>query len=253
MGYNGLMKKILVIIILIIVVAAPIGIYLNRAYAHIYNMLGKAALRSPDTQLVYNLGSGEKSLVLDFLGDSLTAGVGTNDYDESFPYLVAQRLASNVQRVRMIDHGIPGARSAFALQTLVPQVIADKPDVIVILIGTNDIHGNIKRAEFRSNLQGIITGLKSQTSAKVYLANLPFLGNKQLFKFPYGLIFNRRTNLYNKVIAEVALQNQVELIDLHGQTLAASRQAGYYSADNFHPAAQAYKLWADIIYASLNK
>ncbi len=227
-------------------------VYLNRAYGHIYNMIGQAALKTPDKQLVYQLGAGEKQIKIDFLGDSLTAGVGVDDYKLSFPYLVAQKLAGNGQQVKLIDRGVPGARAHYVLEALVPQVITDQPDIVVILVGTNDIHGNIKRADFKNSYNQIITEIKSKTKAKIYLANLPRLGDRQLLKFPYGWYFNRRTNIFNQIISSLAAQNQATMIDLYDQTLVPGKEPAYYSADNFHPGARGYQLWADIIYAGIN-
>jgi acyl-CoA thioesterase I len=250
--YLNLKKWLILIVFLILALI----IYLNRAYAHIYQTIAAGGLKSPDASLIYNFKEPKteaKNVTLVFLGDSLIAGVGVNDYQQSFPYLVAKKLSANGLPVKLVDQGIPGARTQDVSDQLMPQVVADQPDIVVVLVGINDIHGNISLAEFKKNYSIILERLTRETKARVYAVTLPLLGSDRLLFWPYRIYFDWRTKQFNAIINEVAAINKVKVVDLYGQTKSDLEGASsYYSIDNFHPSAVGYSDWADIIYASLN-
>lgn len=241
------------LVIFLLIIAA---IYLNRAYAHVYNKIDGAALLSPDhtrTHVVLNNQEASSSLVYVALGDSLSAGVGADSYEESFPYLLAQYFAGNDRSVVLENRAVPGAKSSDLLCGLLPGAITDDPDVVTLLIGINDLHGQISLEQFRDNYDKIVKRLTTETKAKVYLINLPFIGSNQLLLPPYNYFFNQRTKQYNEIILEIAEKYSVSYIDLYLPTEELLRNSGsHYASDFFHPSAEGYKIWADLIYADLN-
>ena len=245
------------IMVMAAVLAVIIFIYLNRAYSHIYSELGQADLKPSDNVGHYVIGSSvassTRSLLYVALGDSLTAGVGTEKYEYSYPYQVAQSLAGDTRRVALEDFGIPGERTKGLLADVVPLAINEQPDVITILIGVNDIHGNISAAVFRSNYDSILSRLTKETKAKIYIINIPFLGASSLMLPPYQAYFDYQTKEFNSIISELAAKYKLDYIDLYTPTVGLFKKPGsQYSADLFHPSASGYKIWAKIIYDSIN-
>lgn len=239
--------------IFLLIIAA---IYLNRAYSYIYHKIDDAALLSPDhtrTHLVVNNETASSSLVYVALGDSLTAGVGASKYEESFPYLLAQYFAGNDRAIVLENRAVSGAKSSDLLQGLLPGAIKDDPDIVTLLIGVNDLHGQVSLAQFKDNYDKIVKRLVTETKAKIYLINLPLIGSNQLLLPPYKDLFSRQTRQYNQIIFEIAKKYSVSYIDLYLPTEELLRNSGsHYASDFFHPSAEGYKIWADLIYADLN-
>lgn len=245
-------KKYLIIILVLIALA----IYLNRAYAHIYSTLNQAHLLAPDKLGTYIIDNNNSSASLTYvaLGDSLTAGVGTTEYQESYPYLLAQKLAGKQTKVTLTNLAIPGFKTKDIIDNSLETTIASKPEVITLLVGVNDIHGNISETDFQKNYQQILAELTTKTNAQIYLINLPQIGSNQLLWPPYNYYFRWQTKNFNQIIRDLAVQYKLNYIDLDTPTAQVLKNNGpVYSADSFHPSALSYKSWAEIIYASFNK
>jgi lysophospholipase L1-like esterase len=254
---NKFLKKIgwrrggLIIFLLII-----IALYLNRSYAHIYNKIKEVDLKSSDNSqsyLVVNNNTASSSLTYVALGDSLTAGMGVTNYEESYPYLLAQYFAGNDYRINLQSRSYQGIKTAGLIKDYLPEAINDNPDIVTLLIGVNDIHGQISQKEFRQNYETILKRLTTETKAKIYVINIPFIGANNLLLPPYNYLFNLRTRQFNKIIKELADKYSVKYIDLYTPTEDLFRDNGpHYSADFFHPSAEGYKIWADLIYADIS-
>ncbi len=246
-----------VIIIFVIVLLT----YFNRSYAYIYQKIDAARLKSPDKARIYMIENDlnisnqpvKKNLVYAALGDSLTAGVGVDDYRKSYPYLLAQYFAGNDYQITLKDRAVPGAKTKDLLAGLLPGTINDNPDIVTILIGVNDIHGEISHEIFKDNYENILKRLTTETKAKIYVINIPLIGASNLLLPPYNYLFDIRTKEYNKIVQELALKYNVKYIDLYTPTESLFKTKGsHYAADFFHPSAEGYKIWADLIYANLN-
>jgi lysophospholipase L1-like esterase len=248
---NFFKKKYLIIIIPLV----AIGLYLWLAYAYIYFRIGKTALPASDTKYSYVLNTSaktEKSLVYVALGDSLTAGVGVNNYQQSYPYLLAEKLSFNYDNFIFKDFSYPGAKTNDLINNLLTPAITSQPDIVTLLIGINDIHGRISPEVFAKNYRFILEQLQTKTKAKIYVISLPFLGAKTLLLPPYNYYFHQQTINYNKIIQNLAKTYNLSFIDLASLTAEGSKNSAYYAADLFHPTAQSYKLWATIIYDHLH-
>jgi lysophospholipase L1-like esterase len=250
-----LSRTLIIIGVLAVVI---IGLYLNRAYAYIYNEMGRLHLESSDNKGLYTINPAAAStsattLVYAALGDSLTAGVGTTKYEDSYPYLVAQKLAGSDQRVVVQDLGIPGERTKGLLADVVPLANNNQPNIITVLIGVNDIHNQVSTATFRQNYDAILTQIAKNSTAQIYTISIPFIGANTLMLPPYQWYFDSRTREFNAIIQDLSRQHQVTYIDIYTPTENLFKQAGpHYSADLFHPSAAGYQVWAKIIYDSIH-
>lgn len=246
--------------VVVIIFIIFLGIYLNRSYSHIYSEIKGINLQFSDQQGIYMInGSTDNNFVKSpivyvALGDSLTAGVGLNKYEDSYPYLLAQRFGKSYRAVTLKDRAIPGTRTENLLNKLLPAAIKDNPDIVTVLIGINDIHGLISADNFKNNYDRILSRLTKETSAKIYVINLPFIGADTLVLPPYNYLLDARTKEFNQIIKQLANKYSVSYIDLYAPTVSMFKKSGdQYSADSFHPSATSYKIWADIIYDNINK
>ncbi len=242
--------KIFLIIIVLLVA------YLFIANWQIYYRLDQAGLKSTDNRHIYifNENVDNPYLIYGSMGDSLTSGVGVSNYEESYTYQVAQKIATTSIRVTHFNYSYPGAKTSDLIKNLLPSVIVDNPDVITLLIGINDVHGNVSKDKFRENYQTILSGLKNQTKAKINVISIPLIGCRSLLWPPYNYYYKTRTISFNGIIKELASGNDINYIDLTTPTSKyAYSYSPYYSKDKFHPSYEGYKYWANIIYDNLSK
>jgi lysophospholipase L1-like esterase len=241
---------------IIIFVAAIIIIgYMWFAYANIYNRIKAGGLITVDTQYVYTLSaSNSQKIKYAAMGDSLTAGVGTDTYEESYPYALAQRLTMGGE-VILKDFSYLGARTEDLIdKNLLKGVIEDSPDIITVLIGVNDVRENISEEEFKSNYENIVNELADGTNAKIYLISIPFIGSNTLYLPPYNFYFKNKTVRFNSIIKDIATEHNLGYIDIANPTEEIFKTDGqYYSIDSFHPSKEGYWIFAGIMYDNINR
>lgn len=252
--FKDIKKRTLIVGILIAVIGITV-VYLNRSYAHIYDGISEADLRSPDQQRVYQFGAdANDSLVYVAIGDSLTSGVGVDSYEQSYPYRLGQMLAEGKTNVTLHTFAVPGARTVNALGAALDAAIQIRPDIVTVLLGTNDVHGNIPKKTFEANYDAMLARLTTETDATVYVVAIPYIGAPDLIAQPYRLYFDVRTRAFNDVLKQLAATYGATYVHLYRETTRAERgTADYYAADLFHPSNVGYALWADILYESINQ
>ncbi|MYW00078.1 GDSL-type esterase/lipase family protein [Streptomyces sp. SID3343] len=164
------------------------------------------------------------------LGDSLTRAQFSVDYLE----LLERRHPSG--DVRLARFGANGDFAYNLLQRL-DAVVANPPDLITVLIGTNDARASLagypveqamKRKRlperpsagwFRQCLGAVVERLRAETDATIGLLSLPVLGQQ-----PDGAAA-RASQAYSRMIAEVATANEVVYLPLHERQIEELRQA----------------------------
>lgn len=236
-------------------------LYLNLAYSHIYDGIQGTGLKQVKELVTYNFNVNNnvapgKLFKYVALGDSLTYGVGTNNYAESYPYLVAENIAqkNNNQVLTLYNYSWPGDKSSDLIKKFLDYAVSEQPNVITILIGVNDIHNQVSSSVFKANYDLILSRLTSETNAKIYLISIPYIGSDKLILPPYNFYFNYKTEQFNKIIYDLAGKYEVNYLDLYSPTVSLFKKSGdHYSADLFHPSAIGYALWGQIIYDSINK
>lgn len=248
-------RRIWVVILFLLVVA--LVVYLNRAYAHVYQVIGAANLQPATGSGVYVLNNNmitKESLAYTALGDSLSAGAGVSDYREALPYLLSQNLAAGRKKITLKNRSLSGATAHDLVVNFLDATIEDNPDIVTVLIGANDVHNRTVTNEFQKNYEQILSRLSTETNATVYAVSLPFIGANSLMSPPYQTYFDLKTKEFNKIIKKLADRYGVKYVDLYSPTVDLFKTTGaHYSADLFHPSAAGYKIWADIIYADLSK
>ncbi|MEX1027107.1 MAG: CFI-box-CTERM domain-containing protein [Candidatus Paceibacterota bacterium] len=103
-------------------------------------------------------------------GDSLTVGVGSTD----------EGYVSDLERwtdLSIDNQGRTGDTTAKALERLDTAVLQKHPDIVIVLLGGNDVLQNIAKEETFDNLESIITQIQA-TGAEVILAG----AHGQLFR-----------------------------------------------------------------------
>ena len=169
----------------------------------------------------------QESVVLAF-GDSLTHGTGASA-GQSYPDVLSELLARQV-----INGGIPGEVSAAGLKRL-PAVLEEyNPTLVILCHGGNDFLRKMNQATTSSNLDAMITLIRSH-GADVVLVGVPKLG--------FGL---QVPELYSQIADQhtIPLQKEI-LVDLLSDNSMKS--------DVIHPNATGYRLMAEAIYDLINR
>ena len=89
-----------------------------------------------------------------FLGTSLTAGLGL-DPEQAYPAVIQRKLDSLGLPWRAVNAGVSGETSAGALRRI-DWVLRDRPDILVLETGANDMLRGLNLDSTRSNLEAIV-------------------------------------------------------------------------------------------------
>lgn len=156
-----------------------------------------------------------KPIVIACLGSSTTASKGTFKWIEEL-----KRRPQNKQ-FHFVNLGVGGDLAYNVLQRL-PSVVEINPDIILILIGGNDVlsivfknlkkffagwksmPGEVTPQSFRENLEAIVNRLKKETLAKIALISLFQIGEEPDSTNPIQNELNNRIEEYTKIIKEIA-------------------------------------------------
>jgi lysophospholipase L1-like esterase len=236
--------------LILTVILFSLVFYLNRAYASPYDLIGQKNLQTPytkDTFIIQNPPSyynTDKLTTLKYvaMGDSLTAGVGSDKYQDTFPYVYAQNLLNKSYEVTFVNLSEPGITSSELVKNQLSKAITENPDYITLLIGINDVHNFNSLDQFRKNLSTTLNELHTSTHANITLMTIPLLGVDN-FPYPFNYLLQRRTNEFNQAIKTLPEIKYARLVDLY------LPGPDYYSSDKFHPNNQGYIFWGKLINA----
>jgi lysophospholipase L1-like esterase len=153
------------------------------------------------------------------LGASLTSGTVSASYIE----LLEARLPT----WRLTNHGVNGDLAWNALQRL-DQLIAEQPEYVTILLGTNDVNATLSErnrfhyleyqrlpierpslAWYESNMEEIVRRLQNETRARIALLSLAPIGED------FSHEANRRMAEYNEVIRRLAERHALAYLPLN--------------------------------------
>ena len=102
-------------------------------------------------------------------GDSLTAGLGL-PASEAFPARLQARLKDEGIDVKIVNGGVSGDTTTDGLARL-DWALADKPDVVILALGANDMLRGINPKIVRANLDQMIAKIQS-SGAKILLLGM---------------------------------------------------------------------------------
>ncbi|MEA1892365.1 MAG: GDSL-type esterase/lipase family protein [Campylobacterota bacterium] len=161
----------------------------------------------------------DDAIILAF-GDSLTYGFGASS-EFSYPYMLGKKSS-----LKVINAGVNGEFSAEGLERL-GEYLKQKPSLVILCHGGNDILNNLSHVELKSNLLKMINLIKN-TKAEILLVGVPDF-NTFSFAPP---------SLYEDVAEETGVLFEDEVltyIELHRSL----------KSDYVHPNEKGYEMMAD--------
>lgn len=230
-------------------------LYLNRSYAYFYDFQGDNFIVNPNYQISHLINRDDRAETLKMvvLGDSLMAGTGSSDEENSMAYLIAQNL-SEKDNVKLVNLARPGVGVEDVLNRQVIELINEQPDYVLLMIGTNDVHNKVFAGDFGATYERILQEIRTKTKAKITIINIPYIGSSKIIYPPWDKILNYRINEFNRIIDSEAGKFDLQVIDLNSQFRDKFEdKSEFYSADQFHPSDKGYALWAEYINSHLIK
>jgi len=173
-----------------------------------------------------------ESIIVACLGSSSTAGKG-----QAFNWIDELQRRPRNQHLRFRNFGVGGDLAYNALQRL-PEVVACRPQKVIVLIGANDVLALVSKKLrrfyqiskslprdpdpewFRESLQTIARRLKTETSAAIALCSLQPMGEDPSSTYPFQSELNRRVKEYSTIVREIAQDELMDYVAFYEAMLA---------------------------------
>ena len=166
-------------------------------------------------------------------GDSLTKGYGLSDPKNAFPVKLEAILKASGHNVQVINAGNSGDTTAAGLAR-VDWALFDKPDVVILELGANDMLRGLPVANARSNLTEIVD--------KFQAADLPILLTGMLATPSYGEEYK---TAFDAIYPELAKEKNLILYPFFLDGVADDVTLN--QADGIHPNAAGVEVIVDNI------
>lgn len=161
-------------------------------------------------------------------GDSLTAGTGAAE-TESYPAVLAQLIGRKV-----INAGVPGEVTAIGLQRLPEFLEREKPALLILCHGGNDLLGHQNHQQISENMRAMIR-IAGEHGVKVMLVAVP--SPDLSLKAPL---------FYDEIAKEFN-------IPIERKVLSAILAKRTLKSDYIHPNAAGYRKFAEALALILKK
>ncbi len=185
---------------------------------------------------------GERPLVLAMLGDSTSVGYGTRTPAEVPGVLLARGLAAGLGRpVRLRTHGLSGC-GASDLPRQLAETLPGRPDLVVIVVGANDIRDKVAPGRSADHLGAAVAALRAQ-HVPVVVGTCPDFGVIEPIPQPL------RSVLHTWSLLLATLQERAVLTE-GGRSVPIGRLVSpqfahhpeLFAGDRFHPSGAGYSL-----------
>ena len=195
-----------------------------------------------------------------FFGDSITES-GRNFSDSADLGAGYVKIAAGKLRLlypdadfEIINRGVSGDRTLELLERIEGDVLAEKPDFVVLQVGVNDVWCRftsgevVSPEEFCENYETLVSKIQA-TGAKLVLVQ-PFVLNvqdKQRFR-PY-------MDAFNAIIHRIAEKNKLPIIPLDEIFTGITQDIPpmQFAADGVHPTHRGCRYIADLVIKELQK
>ncbi len=195
-----------------------------------------------------------------FFGDSITESgrdlLDPADLGAGYVKIAAGklRLLYPEMSLQFVNRGVGGDRTADLLARVQTDVIDEKPDVVVLGVGVNDVWHRflfgqeVTEEEFEDHYGKLVSAVK-ETGAKLILLQ-PFMLNmedKQRMR-PY-------LKKFNDIISSIAAREKITLIPLDEifTGLTQDIDPSQFTVDGVHPTHRGCRYIADLVIKELKK
>lgn len=200
----------------------PFGLIqaLAQATAGVAPGPGQSAYHKARAALFREL-SGMPEIVM--LGDSLTEWGNWHELVPGF---------------RVVNRGIAGDTSSGVLDRL-QEVIDRRPEMVFVMVGTNDIGLQVPPENVLRNLREIVTRLRA--------ASIVPVAQSILFRGGWPQADNAAIAAVNAALADFCAAQGVRFLDLNAAMAPNGRLSDEMTYDGLHLTAAAYRVWRDAV------
>jgi lysophospholipase L1-like esterase len=148
------------------------------------------------------------------------------------------------RRVELSSMAVAGSRSADLATQVARALVGVRPDVAVVLVGTNDITHLSSATEAAEHLGTAVRRL-TEADIAVVVGACPDFGALRAYASPLRQLAGLRSRRLARLQTITAKAAGATVVDLGEQTGAVFRaDAGTLCHDGFHPSADGYRVWA---------
>ena len=187
-------------------------------------------------------------------GDSLTEG---SDFLKPYtwPALTAQRLG-----IEVVNRGIGGDTTGGMLGRFAFEVLQHKPEMVILLGGTNDLWWGVEPKQILANLASMVVQAQHYGIVPILALPLPCWPEqaaKQPWTSPEGgyTVFNEQIRALVEAQAAYAKADDLPCIDFHGDYFdeAEELRTDLFLEDGLHANKAGHLLMADTAVALLRR
>lgn len=185
------------------------------------------------------------------VGDSITWGEG--DHQKSY----IDYIARDHHEIEADKKGVPGMNTAqLVLYANNGYLDIDyEPDIVTVLMGTNDFGFDIPLNQYEKDLENLIKVMKDKfpKSRIIFLTPLyrDHFGERTYILS--GMVNNNGNSLYDysNLIKEKSKENGIEVIELNEDEYINKDNLREYTVDGLHPNSKGNRLMADNLYRAV--
>lgn len=191
------------------------------------------------------------------VGDSITYGSGVEEEERElccYPAVLEQLLGTHYE---VTNYGISGKtllhvpEKYYRDTEYANNVLQQQPDVVIIMLGTNDSHPERwDAAAYKAEYRSFISDLQMLDShPKIYVMAPPKAFPLEDGEIVYGINDEIIHNEIEPAVREVADETGVTMIDLY----AVTEKHPEYFTDGVHPNRDGYAIVAQAVYEQMEK
>ncbi|MBA2493196.1 MAG: SGNH/GDSL hydrolase family protein [Acidobacteria bacterium] len=221
------------------IVILPFAPFLYLQSKYVRRKVGR--LPDAEGETIGKHGEHEEIINLLAIGESTVAGVGAKTHHEALTGQFAKHLSQATEKsVHWQALGTSGITIIRTLRELVPNLPAEKMDVILVALGANDVFGLSSPRKFRQNLTKLLNILREKfPDAEIFVANVPMVRDFIALPNPLRYILSRLAKLhhFNAIDLISKLDNVIYFDDV-------KRVERDFFSDGIHPSIKGYDLWS---------
>lgn len=187
----------------------------------------------------------DKKIKIICFGNSITNGYKVNTkitVENPYPYALQKLLQKKYKNdsILVIKEGKNGRRTDQALLYL-PQIIAQKPDILILEFGINDVYSNFSSDFFNQKINEIVEKLKENKIKTLITSPTPILTN-----------YSKKVWELTKKLHQFCQKKQIPFVNLYEKVEKMAKEKKLTMQeilpDNIHFADEYYAYLADIIF-----
>jgi len=182
------------------------------------------------------------------LGDSYSIGEAL-PLAESFPYQTIQLLRKagyDFQAAEIIAK--TGWTTDELLGAISQTIFATTYDFVSLLIGVNNQYRGMPIEEYSSTFEILLQkaiSFSDKRNDHVFVLSIPDWGATPIAIERNPAFISAQIDLFNEVNKTIALQYNVNYLDITEETRKAATDESLLAADKLHPSGKAYSIWAE--------